>query len=107
MGKQMIRLIPQGSCPKCQHKQFVVYDNQSTMYLTNRDGAIIDSKELDHISVGMCCNCGTTFEMFPTSEGFIPLTPMRKIVYDYTITRSEPSHVKAYIDNAMNPMQKI
>ena len=47
MSKQMMRLIPMGSCPKCQHKQFVVYDNQSMLFLTNRDGEIIDSKDVN------------------------------------------------------------
>lgn len=105
MSKQMMRLIPMGSCPKCQHKQFVVYDNQSILFLTNRDGEIIDSKDIEHVSVGMCCNCKATFDMFPTSEGFIPLTQMRKIVYDYMPENINSTQVKEYIDNISSPMQ--
>jgi hypothetical protein len=43
--------------------------------------------------------------MFPTSEGFIPLTQMRKIVYDYIPENINSAQVKEYIDNISSPMQ--
>ena len=37
--------IPNGSCPICGHKQFIVSDISHNLYLTNRDGEIVDYNE--------------------------------------------------------------
>lgn len=101
--KEMVNIIPLGSCPKCGHKQFVVSELQINQYLTNSDGEIIDSSETDYSAAGMCNNCGTVFEMYPTREGFIPLTKLRKIMFDYT------PHVDTLdedmIESISNPME--
>ena len=105
MAESLITPLPKGACPKCNRKQFVVMERKSDLYLTNQDGEIIDSKEEYHICVGQCVNCGKTYSMFPTREGFIPLTPLRKLLYEYT-----PEYIESNdIDDAPkidNPMLK-
>ena len=81
MGKTMCSIIPRGSCPKCGHSQFIVLESNSTIYLTDRDGSIIDSKDVDAMANGICCRCGSTYDMLPTSYGFIPMTALRKIIF--------------------------
>lgn len=99
--KEMCRLVPQGACPICGHKQFIVHEITTDLYLTNQDGAAIDHKELNYIALGKCINCGKEFEMMPTSIGFIPLTRLRKILYEY----SPSSYMnKTELGNINNPM---
>ena len=100
--KEMCTIIPQGSCPICGHKQFIVHEIDTNIYLTDQDGAILDHKELSYKAIGICTNCKAQFEMMPTSIGFIPLTKLRKIIYEYS-----PS---VYINeteliNSTNPME--
>ena len=100
---EMVTKIPLGSCPKCGHKQFVVMESQLKKYLTNKDGEIIDFEETDYSAAGMCCNCNTVFKMMPTMEGFIPLTRLREILFDYTPHAfSEPTYE---VSNTFNPME--
>lgn len=82
--KEMVSIIPLGACPKCGHKQFVVSEHQINEYLTNPDGEIIDSLDIEYDAEGMCLNCNSTFKMYPTREGFIPLTRLREIMLNYT-----------------------
>lgn len=100
--KNMVNIIPLGACPKCGHKQFVVSEQQITEYLTNADGEIVDGIDVEYDAVGMCCNCNATFDMYPTKEGFIPLTNLRKILLNYTphMIVMHPQKVPA-IDNPM------
>ena len=49
----MYRVVPEGSCPRCGHKQFLVREFQSHLYLTNRDGEVIDAKD----EGGFCVGC--------------------------------------------------
>lgn len=79
----MVNIIPIGSCPKCGHRQFIVSEHQINEYLTNADGEIIDSLDVEYDAIGMCINCNTEFKMYPTREGFIPLTRLREIMLDY------------------------
>lgn len=99
----MVNIIPLGSCPKCGHKQFIVSELQINEYLTNQDGEIIDSLEIDYDAEGICCNCNTKFKMYPTREGFIPLTRLREILFDFTqhvlLDQNELSN------NLKNPME--
>ena len=81
---EMLRILPKGSCPKCGHRQFLVKEIQSNLYLTGRDGEIIDSKEEKYIAIGKCLNCGKEYEMAPTAYAFIPLTPLRKFLHEYS-----------------------
>ena len=99
--KNMVNIIPIGSCPNCGHKQFVVSEHQINEYLINRDGEIIDNREAGYDAAGMCLNCKCVFEMYPTREGFIPLTGLRKILLDYT------PHKPHYeiLENIDNPME--
>ena len=98
--KEMINIIPIGSCPKCGHKQFVVVESQQNIYLTDRDGEILDHRELYNHSVGKCVNCKSEYDMIPTRYGFIPATELRKILYKYTVHYIEEEPIK-YIDNPM------
>lgn len=82
--KEMVSIIPLGACPKCGHKQFVVSEHQINEYLTNPDGEIIDSLDIEYDAEGMCLNCNSIFKMYPTREGFIPLTRLREIMLNYT-----------------------
>ena len=80
--KKMISHIPAGSCPKCSRKQFIVWQSLEDIYLTNIDGNIIDHKEISSHTIGKCINCGSQYEMMDTVTGFIPLTNLRKILFD-------------------------
>lgn len=82
--KEMVNIIPLGACPKCGHKQFVVSEMQTNEYLTNQDGEIVDSLDIEYDAEGMCLNCNAIFKMYPTREGFIPLTRLREIIFDHT-----------------------
>lgn len=82
--KEMIKIIPKGACPNCASKQFIVSELQHNLFLTNKDGEIIDSSEICYNTEGICIKCGKKYEMIPTHEGFIPATKLRKILYDYT-----------------------
>lgn len=105
MAEMLITPLPKGACPKCNKKQFVVNERTSTYYLTNADGEIIDSKEDTHICVGQCVNCGKVYEMFPTREGFIPITPLRKFIYEYSKEYIE-AHDEDMAPKIDNPMIK-
>lgn len=81
--KEMCLRVPSGACPNCGHKQFVVFESDGNLYLTNRDGEIIDSNNVSHSAIGRCCRCGLVIDMITTRYGFIPATPLRKIFFDY------------------------
>lgn len=101
MSKIMCDIIPAGSCPICSGKQFIVHEFSSNLYLLDYDGKVIDHNEIIYNAVGKCLNCGHQFEMMPTMEGFIPLTKLRKIFYEYS-----PSAYKdeSKLENSSNPM---
>lgn len=98
MSKQMVRLLPLGSCPNCGHNQFVVAESETNLFLTNRDGEIVDSKNYSYTCEGMCCNCKVRFPMLATPERFIPMTPLRKLLY-------EDSHNELEVEIIKNPME--
>lgn len=101
--KEMVNIVPLGSCPKCGHNSFVVLEHQITEYLTNRDGEIVDSIDIEYDAVGMCINCNTQFNMYPTREGFIPLTRLREIMFNYPTC---VEFVKVELPNNIpNPME--
>ena len=81
---EMIRLLPKGCCPKCGHRRFIVKEILSNLYLTGRDGEIVDSKEEKYIAAGKCLNCGKEYDMAPGYNTFVPLTPIRKLLYEYS-----------------------
>lgn len=60
-----------------------MYESSSNVYLTDRDGEITDSKEIHYKAIGKCVNCYKEYEMMQTSYGFVPLTPLRKLLYEY------------------------
>ena len=103
--KNMVNIIPLGSCPKCGHKQFVVSELQINEYLTNTNGEIIDSLDVEYDAEGMCLNCNATFKMYPTREGFIPLTRLRKILLDYTPHMQCVKTIE--LDDLANPMEVV
>ena len=98
---EMMRLVPKGSCPRCGHRQFIIKEIQSNLYLTGRDGEIIDSKEEKYVAVGKCTNCGREYDMAPGYNTFIPLTPIRKFLYEYStpeLVEAQPRDME-YIPN--------
>ena len=99
--KEMVSIIPLGSCPKCGHGSFVISEHQINEYLTNRDGEIIDSLDIEYDAVGICLNCNTQFKMYPTKEGFIPLTRLREIMLNYTPHILDSLDEPVYISNPM------
>lgn len=99
--KNMCNIVPLGSCPTCGHSSFVVSEHQINEYLTNRDGEIVDSIDIEYDAVGICTNCHTTFNMYPTREGFIPLTRLREILYRY------PTCVEFVKVELPNPMEVV
>lgn len=102
--KEMVNIVPLGSCPKCGHKQFVVSEYYAVEYLTNPDGEIIDSNDTYHDAKGMCVNCNSEFTMYPTREGFIPVTKLRAIMLDYTPHAFIYKHKEEDM-NISNPME--
>ena len=105
--KVMVDVLPNGCCPSCGHMKFVVSEIQHNIFLTNRDGEIIDSKEMSYNATGQCVNCGKVYDMEPTYNGFIPMTPLRKLLYEHT-----PHYLPRILDNKSlgddikNPMEK-
>lgn len=99
--KIMVHSIPKGSCPNCGNRQFVVYERNENLYLTNMDGEIIDNAELSNYAIGKCLKCGKEYEMLSNTTQFIPLTKLRKLIFDYT-SNIEVNEEK-YISN---PMEK-
>ena len=102
MSVVITRPIPKGSCPNCGHKQFIVKELSSTLYLTNRDGEVIDSQEDYDIAVGKCLSCGKEYDMYPAYNSFIPLTPLRKVLYDFQPAILDRTNDT--FDNLQNPI---
>lgn len=100
--KEMVYLIPKGSCPNCTHKQFVVYERNENLYLTNNDGEVIDNAEISNYAIGKCLRCGKEYDMMSYSTRFIPLTALRKILFDYSPHKIEEENIKII----PNPMEK-
>lgn len=102
MSKEMVRMVPIGACPVCGHNQFIVVESETNLFLTNRDGEVIDSHNYSYQCEGMCCNCKSKFEMLATTERFVPLTPLRKLLYESTnhfeLSRTDQP---VYIENPM------
>ena len=103
--KEMVYIVPSGSCPKCGHKHFVIIEHQINEYLTNADGEIIDSLDIDYDAEGMCINCHSRYKMYPTREGFIPLTKLRAIMLDYTGHVIDSRSSETFIHDTLNPME--
>lgn len=100
--KEMIYKIKKGSCPNCGHKQFIIYERNENLYLTNSDGEIIDSQELTNYAKGKCIRCGKEYDMLSGISQFIPLTDLRKILYNYSPHKIEEEKIKLI----SNPMEK-
>lgn len=75
--------IPNGSCPICGHKQFVVSDISHNLYLTNRDGEIVDYNEYRRNIRGFCVNCHNVIKMRPTSYGYVPTNALSEFMEEY------------------------
>lgn len=103
---EMIRVLPKGCCPKCGHRQFIVKEISSNLYLTGRNGEIIDSKEEKYIAVGKCLNCGKEYEMAPSYDSFIPLTPIRKVLFDYELEEIEKDNPNNNLESIPNPFER-
>lgn len=103
--KEMCTSIPYGACPSCGHKQFIVDEISSNTYLLDRDGAILDFSENNYSAKGICCNCHKVYEMLPTQIGFIPLTPLRKILFEATPHAIATQVVPFYESKTPNPME--
>ena len=93
------------ACPVCKHASFIVFTSEYNIYLTDYDGEIVDVRELDSSAYGLCTNCGKRCKMMKTVNGFIPLTPLREILFNNIIASSV---IPDYNDCLAieNPMQK-
>lgn len=100
-AKEMCYKIPEGSCPNCGHRQFVVFESNESIYLTNTDGEIIDSSDIINCAIGKCIKCGSEYEMISTLTKFIPVTPLRSILFNYSPHKIK----KENIINISNPME--
>lgn len=100
--KEMVNYVPFGSCPICGHKQFIAVESNISVFLTDGDGMVVQSKELDHNVKGKCLNCNTEFDMLSTLYGFIPLTSLRKILLDYMDITNDV--IECDYKNIDNPM---
>ena len=98
--KKMIYELPPGSCPSCNHKQFIIHEAQMSRYVTDGNGEIIAHKDTYYNAKGMCINCNKVFEMMPTTYGFIPCSPLKKFLYDHQVLQIE-KEIEYNIDNPM------
>lgn len=94
---EMCRIIPAGACPNCGKGQFVVINKSMNVYLTNRNGEVIDCREYYDGYIGKCCTCGKEYPMMPTYNGFVPMTRLRQLVWDF---------VQPDIPEIENPMRR-
>ena len=101
--KNLIRNIPRGSCPKCGHRQFIVKELISNLYLTNEDGEVIDYNEDMHYAKGICMNCHKEYEMFVGNNSFIPLTPLRKLLLEDVV---EAEIIEEQVEDIENPFDR-
>ena len=101
--KNMVNLVPNGKCPVCGHGQFIVTEMIMNYFLTNRDNEVIDNQEAGYEAKGICCNCNNTFNMMPTAVGFIPMTKLRQIFFEYLPYETDNYPTPKYISN---PMEK-
>ncbi len=100
---EMVNIVPLAACPNCGHRQFVVFESQMSSYLTDRDGDIISTGELSYSAEGVCCRCGSIVKMMPIRTGFIPMTRLREILFDYT---PHAAMIKdESIESISNPME--
>lgn len=83
-NKVMCNIIPIGSCPSCGNRSFIVDAISHDRYLTNKYGEIKDHAEVNYNAVGICTKCYTKYPMMPTRDGFIPVSRIRSIMYDFT-----------------------
>ena len=88
-------------CPRCGHKNFLVKQVTSTIYLTDRDGQICDSKDELCVTVGKCLECGKEFDLYQTFDSFIPLTSIRKHLAEYALGSLDATNNmdETYIEN--------
>lgn len=104
--KEMVRIVPLGACPVCGHKQFYVVDSVMNEYITDMNGEIVDSAEHGYKAYGKCMNCEMEFDMMRTSYGFIPMTRLRKLFFDYTPHVALALRDDLDYEAGPNPMQK-
>lgn len=93
------------ACPVCRHASFIVFTSEYNIYLTDYDGEIADTKEIEYNANGLCTNCGARYKMLRTINGFIPLTTLRKILFKNII----PDTILPDYEDCIaleNPMQK-
>lgn len=102
--KEMCIKLPRWSCPICGGRRFIISEYKATNYLLDNDGVVKEYKDKYYGAGGMCLKCNTVFEMMPTSTGFIPLTRLRKIFFEYSPI-SELLNESEY-DYEPNPMEK-
>lgn len=97
--KEICKLISPKACPKCGRKEFLIYENTEELYLTNRAGEIIDHNGMSYSCKGVCLNCKSTYDMLSVTNGYIPLTKLRKLLYNYPI--DDKDHDVKVLDNPM------
>ena len=101
-----LNYIPKDSCPKCGHRKFLVRELVGTTYLTDEFGKIVDSTDGLHLCRGICMNCAYQCDMYPTRQGFIPLTPLRKFLLEYSDEYLNKRNVFGDESYLPNPMVK-
>ena len=104
MCERMLRPIPLNSCPKCHHQQFLVKTVESTIFFTDRNGVIVHHQPEIDMAFGKCLNCGYECDMMSTLVGFMPLTPLRKILFDFQHDQLNDNEFDGDIED--NPMDQ-
>lgn len=98
--KCMCKILPAGICPNCGGFQFLVYESDVNLFVTGPDGVPVDGKNYSYRADGKCLTCDAEYEMVSTNERFLPLTPLRKILYDYVAIDADQ-----VADHMPNPME--
>ena len=99
--KIIARVIPDNACPNCGHKRFVVMQSQIDAFLTNIDGEVCDSAQRYYNAVGKCLSCSREYNMLPTPNGFIPMGPLKSLLYKHMGVAVSNDSVDNVIENPM------
>ena len=82
--KEMCEVDNITSCPRCKNSEFIIYEGEENLYHENKYGKIDGIENMSYACKGLCMNCKTIYDMQSTNTGFIPLTPIRKLLFENT-----------------------
>ena len=97
--KNMCKIIPYDACPRCGNREFLIYEKEENVFYTKQGNL----QAIDNISYkcqGTCIKCKTIYDILNTPTMFIPMTPLRKVLFNY------PKEENEKLKQLKNPMEK-